>query len=39
MIKTLSRVIKQDKEPFQVPKKVQDIIPIRRIWQDGIFLS
>ena len=39
MIKTLNRVIKQDQEPFQVPKKVQDIIPVRRIWPDGIFLS
>ena len=38
MIKTLQNTLKQDKERFTVPKSVQDIIPIRRIWPDGIFL-
>lgn len=38
MIKTLSSVLKQDKEKYKIPRKVQDIIPIRRIWNDGIFL-
>ena len=37
MIKTLQNTLKQDKERFTVPKSVQDIIPIRRIWSDGIF--
>ena len=37
MIKTLQNTLKQDKERFTVPKSVQDIIPIRRIWPDGIF--
>lgn len=37
MLKTLSRTIKQDKEKFVVPRKVQDIIPIRTIYDDGIF--
>ena len=38
MIKTLSSVLKQDKEKFAVPRKVQDLIPVRTIWPDGIFL-
>ena len=37
MIKTLTNVLKQDKEKFSVPRKVQDIIPVRSIWTDGIF--
>ena len=30
--------MKQDKEKFEVPKKVQDMIPVRTIWPDGVFL-
>ena len=37
MIKTLVRSIKQEKEKFRIPHSVQDVIPIRRIWPDGIF--
>ena len=37
MIKTLSNLLKQDKEKYKVPRKVQDVIPIRRMWSDGIF--
>ena len=29
-------LFKQDKETFVVPKGVQDVIPVQRIWQDGI---
>ena len=39
MIKTLSSVLKQDKEKFTVPRKVQDMIPVKTIWPDGIFLN
>ncbi|MGN0704819.1 MAG: VirB4-like conjugal transfer ATPase, CD1110 family, partial [Lentihominibacter sp.] len=39
MIKTLSRTFKQDKEKFQVPRNVQDIIPVQTIYEDGIFQS
>ena len=39
MIKTLTNILKQDKEKFAVPRKVQDIIPVRSIWPDGIFLT
>lgn len=38
MIKTLKNLLKQDKERYTVPRKVQDVIPIRRIWKDGIFM-
>lgn len=37
MIKTLKNLLKQDKERYSVPRKVQDVIPIQRIWKDGIF--
>lgn len=37
MIKTLGNVLKQDKEPFRVPKGVQDAIPIQTVYPDGIF--
>ena len=37
MIKTLARSIKQEKENFRIPHSLQDVIPIRRIWPDGIF--
>ena len=37
MIKTLQSTLKQDREKYKIPKSVQDIIPIRRIWPDGIF--
>ena len=62
MIKTLTNVLKQDKEKFAVPKKrgtsgarykesshatrgfllvtsVQDIIPVRTIWTNGVFMT
>ena len=38
MLKTLMKVVKQDKEKFVIPKNVQDLIPIKAIWNDGIFL-
>lgn len=38
MIKTLSNLLQQDKEKYRVSRRVQDVIPIRRIWPDGIFL-
>lgn len=37
MIKTLKASIRQDKERYKVPRKVQDVIPISCIWKDGIF--
>ena len=37
MIKTISTMLRQDKEKFVVPKGVQDVIPIKVIYEDGIF--
>ena len=38
-MKIFSKFIKKDKEKFIIPKGVQDTIPIKRIWEDGIFLT
>lgn len=38
MIKTLTNLLRQDKGKYKVPRKIRDVIPIRRIWNDGIFL-
>ena len=37
MLKTLSAIRKLDKESFSIPRRVQDLIPAKRIWSDGIF--
>lgn len=36
MLKTLKNVLKTDKEKYKVPRSVQDHIPIRTIYEDGI---
>ena len=38
MIKSLISIEKQEKEDFSIPKNVQQVIPIQRIWKNGIFL-
>ncbi len=38
MMKSISNTLKTDRERYTVPRKVQDVIPIKRIWTDGIFL-
>ncbi|MEG0751080.1 MAG: ATP-binding protein [Oscillospiraceae bacterium] len=38
MIKTLKNLFKQDKEKFTIPKGVQDVIPVKSIYEDGIFM-
>ncbi|MGM9970172.1 MAG: VirB4-like conjugal transfer ATPase, CD1110 family [Anaeroplasma sp.] len=38
MMKTLKKIFKLDKEKFKVPRSVQDVIPVKAIWEDGIFL-
>lgn len=37
MLKTLKTIMRQDKEKYSVPRKVQDVIPVNGIWNDGIF--
>lgn len=39
MIKTLNQSIRMDRVKFRVPKSVQQAVPIRTIWPDGIFLT
>lgn len=38
MIKTLQNIKKQEIDNVKIPKTIQDVIPIQRIWKDGIFL-
>lgn len=38
-MKAIKQVMKKDHEPYRVPKRVQDVIPIKRMWNDGIFLA
>ena len=38
MLKTFKTIQAQDREKFAAPGSVQDVIPVRRIWEDGIFL-
>lgn len=38
MIKALSRILKQDREHMNIPRSVQQVIPVKRIWLDGIWL-
>ena len=37
-MKAIEQVMKKDQEPYRVPKRVQDVIPIKCMWRDGIFL-
>ena len=34
----IKNIFKKEKEKFVIPKGVQDVIPIKRIWKDGIFM-
>lgn len=38
MSKTIRSHIAQEKEKYRVPRSVQDTIPIKKFWSDGIFL-
>ena len=37
-MKFLRTLFRQDKERFVVPRSSQDVIPVKSIWEDGIFL-
>ena len=37
-MKSLKRMKKNEKEKFVIPKSVQDVIPIKAVYKDGIFL-
>ena len=38
MMKSMKTAIQQERETYRVPRTVHDTIPIRRIWDDVIFL-
>lgn len=38
MIKSINNLKKQEKDNIDIPKSIQQVIPIQRIWTDGIFL-
>ena len=38
MIKTLSTILKEDRERFRIPRSIQNVIPIQAVYDDGIFL-
>ena len=37
MIKSIKTIMRQDRERYVIPRRVQDVIPIRAVWEDGIF--
>ncbi|GHU60322.1 conjugal transfer protein TraE [Clostridia bacterium] len=37
-MKTLTKLFRQDRDQFDLPKSVQDVIPIRTLWEDGVFM-
>ena len=37
MSRGLGDVYKRQREPYRVPRRVQDVIPIQCVWPDGIF--
>ena len=37
MLKSIANILKQDRERYRIPRRVQDLIPIKQIWPDGIF--
>ena len=39
MIKTLKTLAADERESIKPPKTINDVIPISRIWDDGIFLA
>lgn len=39
MTRTIKTFLKQNKESYRIPRRVQDAIPIKRIWEDGLFLA
>ena len=39
MMKSIRNLVRQDREKYVIPRRVQDVIPIQKIWEDGIFLT
>ncbi len=39
MLKSIKSLLQGNKEKYRVPRSVQDIIPAKKIWTDGIFYA
>ena len=37
MMKSIRMLLRRIRERYRVPRRVQDVIPINRIWNDGVF--
>ena len=37
MIRSIKTIMRQDREPYRIPRRMQDVIPIQCVWPDGIF--
>ena len=37
-MKTIIQRNREEKEKFRVPHRVQDVIPVRAVYSDGLFL-
>lgn len=37
MLKSVRAILQQEKEPYRVPHRAQDTIPVQRVWKDGVF--
>lgn len=37
MLKSVRSILKKEQEPYRIPRRVQDTIPVQRIWKDGVF--
>ena len=38
-MKSIRTLVRQDREKYVIPRRVQDVVPIQKIWEDGIFLT
>ena len=38
MLKSLMKIMKQDKEKIEIPRSIQQTIPIKRVWSDGVWM-
>ena len=37
MLKSIRNTMKKDRERVKVPRSVQDAVPVRAVWEDGVF--
>ena len=37
MLRSTKNPLRRNTEPYRIPRSVHDLIPVRRVWEDGIF--